>query len=83
MSEMAWESRTEEVMAVIGDHMAVMDEEIIARSLRGNGMYTGPWRTRLAGDITCADLTMNPFLLGSPRIAMLREAVGIALSAIV
>ena len=70
-------------MSVIGDHMAVMDEEIIARSLRGNGMYTGPWRTRPAGDITCADLTMSPFLLGSLRIVMLREAIGIALSAIV
>ena len=49
-----------------------------ARSVRGNGMYTGPWRTRPAGDITCVDLSMSPFLLGSLRIAMLREAVGIA-----
>ena len=41
-------------------------------------MYSGPWRTRSAGDITCVDLSWSPFLLGSLRIAMLKEAIGIA-----
>ena len=27
MSEMAWESRAEEVMSIVGNHMAVMDVE--------------------------------------------------------
>ena len=48
-----------------------------ARSVRNNGMNSGPWRTRPAGDITCVDLTWSPFLLGSLRIAMLKETIGI------
>ena len=41
-------------------------------------MYLGPGRTRPAGDTTCVDLYLSPFLLGILRIAMLREAIGIA-----
>lgn len=45
---------------------------------RPNGMYSGPWKTRPAGDMTCVNLSWSPFLLGSLRIAMLKEALGIA-----
>ena len=45
---------------------------------RHNGMYSGPWRTRSAGDMTCVDLSWSLFLFGSLRIAMFKEAIGIA-----
>ena len=47
-------------------------------SIRSNRMYSGPWRTSSAGDITCVDLAWSPYLLGSLRIAMLKEVIGIA-----
>ena len=45
---------------------------------RHNRMYSGPWRTSPSGDMTCVDLSWSPFLLGSLRIAMLKEVIGIA-----
>ncbi len=44
---------------------------------RRGGAFVGPWRTNPRGDITCVDLVGSPYLLGSFRIAMLKEIIGI------
>ncbi len=44
-------------------------------NLRGG--LIGPWRTNPSNDITCIEFMGTPFLLGSLRIAMLKEIIGI------
>ena len=44
-------------------------------NLRGG--LIGPWRTNPSNDITCIEFMETPYLLGSLRIAMLKEIIGI------
>ena len=64
-----------------GDYVARLRfEQHIRASNFGNrrgGAFVGPWRTNPRGDITCIDLLWSPYLLGSLRIAMLKEIIGI------
>ena len=45
--------------------------------IQRGGAHIRPWRTNPRGDMTCIDLLASPYLLGSLRIAILKEIIGI------